>query len=1700
IYSVGDWQKLKLLLWKNWILQRNQIIQVVVALVFPLIFISLIVLLRLLVLPERMPESRYPHVPIESLLLFVQWVKAGNRIMHANGSLNIPKGYLCYTPNTPTNAAIAKGAASILFLNGSRPYETAGQMEKDMVDHNFLAGVEFGENDGRAKNRTFPLNLTYSLRFPSELRTKTGPIIETWHTADLFVKYDMTGPRNPTEPDGGVPEGYAREGFLTIQHAITLSWLSQASGESIFKFPRVRLQRFPFRAYTYDPLLLGLRQLLPFMVVLSFMYPCSVVAKSVTNEKELQLKEIMKLIGVGNWLHWIGWFIKSYLMLIAVVLIILFLFKVNFYASVAILTYSEWIPILLFLHTYVIASICFCFMLAVFFSKASTASAVTCIVWFLTYIPYTFAFNFYQRLSLLGKLMISVVFSNSAVGLGFNVIMDMEGTGLGITMTTMFHSVSADDNLTLFYIIISLTASAVLYMGICLYVEQVFPGNYGIARKWNFLLHRQFWRRSESTSPVRKKHKGDPRKRLVGIQLINLQKTYGKFRAVKGLNLKMYRDEITVLLGHNGAGKTTTLHMLTGIIPPTAGTALINGYDIRTQLDKARQSLGICPQNNILFMKMSVRDHIIFFSKLKGVRGSEAVNREVSKYVGILGLEAKSNVAAENLSGGMKRKLSLCCAMCGSARVVLCDEPSSGIDAAGRKSLWELLQAEKHGRTVLLTTHYMDEADVLGDRIAILSDGRLQCHGTSFYLKKRYGTGYQLVCTMLSGCDVKAVTELINRHLPNQKPERVMGTELTYRLPHHESTKFADLLADLDENRDNLKLSGYGLSVATLEDVFMEINSVKRLMEGKEVNKTPVDFQTLLFDTNTRENRPVLRCIMTIHALLLKKVLVTARNHWLMLLQILLPLVILILTIFNAQGGQPYHDLPAMQISPFQYKSSYVVLEDKTTTGKQSPLAKAYESHMVRYGKRSNLLKTGDVGVEDYILSLGERWNHRSDYAFVAGVTVEGINITVWLNNKPLHTAPLTLNLLHNAMARHYLGREAGTYVTNKPLPYSHDTRSQRLSKSQRMGFEFAVNLTLCMCFVTAFFAIPIIKERETRAKLLQFLSGVDAFGYWSTMFLWDYLIFTLSALTAILTLAAFQEPGYSTFTDLGRYYAMLMIFGLAALPVSYIIASCFTDAATGFVRVTIFNLATGCALYTLYTTLSVEAFQLRDVARKLAWYFRVFPHYCLASAACDLNMAYNIRRGCDSPILNRLPEEQKCKKVPMCCKIPDYFAWKHPGVLPEIVYILTTAICVFLSLVITDARLLETISTALGKLCQSARKRRKGGGATENAEVIKERVLVRELIKSRRKETPLLVNNIRKQYKKKLAVKGVSFQVASAECFGLLGINGAGKTSVFKMLTGDSVITSGDAYVDGINVSTQMRKARHRIGYCPQFDALFEDLTGRENLRIYCLLRGIQRHYVVKISWILARAFGFENHLDKRTKNYSGGNKRKLSTAIAILGNPSVVFLDEPTSGMDPGARRSLWGIIGVIRTAGKALVLTSHSMDECEALCTRLTIMVDGEFQCIGSTQSLKNQFSKGLILKVKVKTKKKTFQRIIQRSSSSSEDLGIVRILDEHSRRVTEEIKLIPDEGFSNRILAVNTFILNHIEEAELKDIYNGLLTYYMPQGQSLSEIFRLIESNQKKLYIEDYMITQTRLEEIFLDFALNCEYREEDVQRK
>lgn len=308
-------------------------------------------------------------------------------------------------------------------------------------------------------------------------------------------------------------------------------------------------------------------------------------------------------------------------------------------------------------------------------------------------------------------------------------------------------------------------------------------------------------------------------------KICSLRKTFNNDKiAVNDLNLKMYNDQITVLLGHNGAGKTTTMSMLTGMIPPTSGTALVSGKDIRTDMVGIRQSLGLCPQHNILFDELTVEEHLAFYGRLKGVPKDD-LQEEILTYLTLIDLKDKRSTQSQRLSGGMKRKLSVCIAFCGDSKVVLLDEPTSGMDPQARRALWDVIQEEKRGRTVLLSTHFMDEADILGDRIAIMGMGVIQCCGSPFFLKKKLGAGYHLICVKDDQCDSAKVTERLRQYVPDAAVESDIGTELSYLFIEQDVSKFRVMFEMLEENLSELRLISFGVSLTTLEEVFMSVGT-----------------------------------------------------------------------------------------------------------------------------------------------------------------------------------------------------------------------------------------------------------------------------------------------------------------------------------------------------------------------------------------------------------------------------------------------------------------------------------------------------------------------------------------------------------------------------------------------------------------------------------------------------------------------------------------------------------------------------------------------------------------------------------------------------------------------------------------------------------------------------------------------------------
>lgn len=297
----------------------------------------------------------------------------------------------------------------------------------------------------------------------------------------------------------------------------------------------------------------------------------------------------------------------------------------------------------------------------------------------------------------------------------------------------------------------------------------------------------------------------------------------GKY-AVRGLSLAIPRGECFGMLGPNGAGKTTSINMMTGLLAPTSGTAFIQGLDIRRNLNKIYSCMGVCPQHDLLWETLTGREHLLFYGRLKNLKGAALKNavesslKSVNLFNGGVG-----DKQAGKYSGGMKRRLSVAISLIGDPRVVYMDEPSTGLDPASRKNLWDVVRQAKQDRAIILTTHSMEEAEILCDRLGIFVNGELQCIGNSKELKSRYGGSYVFSITTTQN-EEGNVSKLVWRLSPNAKKVYSLSGTQKFELPKSD-VRIADVFRTMEYAKKEFTVQAWGFADTTLEDVFIKVAS-----------------------------------------------------------------------------------------------------------------------------------------------------------------------------------------------------------------------------------------------------------------------------------------------------------------------------------------------------------------------------------------------------------------------------------------------------------------------------------------------------------------------------------------------------------------------------------------------------------------------------------------------------------------------------------------------------------------------------------------------------------------------------------------------------------------------------------------------------------------------------------------------------------
>ncbi len=647
----------------------------------------------------------------------------------------------------------------------------------------------------------------------------------------------------------------------------TSSSAAAAAGDAEIK---VALKAFPHPdlAFSQD----AMKTYGAMFVFATLMFNFIIQLSHIVKEKELRLREAMKQMGLRPFPYWVSWFITDALLDLVNVLVICltgWALRLDFFVKNAFFLYF----LLLLLASLALTAAVFFF--ATLLRRAEQARNLGFALFIIFYIAgngltgYYFNSDSYIEVQRYLSLILPIPFLHS-----LNVLIDessgSEKVGLswsdGQIVPGYYPVMEAYSWLILNFF---------LYLIVTWYCDEVVPGAFGVKRPWYFPFTASYWvgntrqsgggkdgsnkrvKRARSLNLNEYKPSSDPTVRAeelavassnfgerdVKVVINKLNKTFQSgpslsctstsFTAVNGVSYAIDDGELLCMLGHNGAGKTTTINMLTGMLPITSGDAYVFGHSAKYDMDSIREIMGICPQHDILWDQLTGKEHLQLFAGLKGMNPDE-IEEEANKRLEQVELLHVANVQAQAYSGGMKRRLSLAIALIGDPKVVFLDEPTTGMDPVTRRSVWNMILKAKRGRIILLTTHSMEEADVLADRICIMSKGKIQALGSSLHLKQHFGTGYKLtVFSDVNNANAESrITSLVSSKIAKCIVSSAIPGILEFQIPRQSIENMSALLNDL-KKKDGVK--DISVSLTTLEEVFLNLSKAELENEVEEI-------------------------------------------------------------------------------------------------------------------------------------------------------------------------------------------------------------------------------------------------------------------------------------------------------------------------------------------------------------------------------------------------------------------------------------------------------------------------------------------------------------------------------------------------------------------------------------------------------------------------------------------------------------------------------------------------------------------------------------------------------------------------------------------------------------------------------------------------------------------------------------------------
>ncbi|RBQ82602.1 hypothetical protein VDGD_07454 [Verticillium dahliae] len=1136
-----------------------------------------------------------------------------------------------------------------------------------------------------------------------------------------------------------------------------------------------------------------------------------------------------------------------------------------------------------------------------------------------------------------------------------------------------------------------------------------------------------------------------------------LMSVFGKPRetvkAVDGLTLDAPRGMILCLLGSNGSGKSTTLDSIAGTNRLTSGSITIDGTG----------GLGIAPQKNVLWDELTVEEHLKIFNRLKAP-GQTASKQEIRDLVQAIDLSPKRKAFSKTLSGGQKRKLQLGMMLTGGSAVCCVDEVSSGLDPLSRRKIWDILLAERGRRTIILTTHFLDEADLLADHIAVLSKGTLRASGSSVELKNTLGAGYRVHVPKDTGITDAPEIEGV------QKKDSF--DFITYVAPS--SALAAQVIRTL-EARD---IKGYNFSGPTIEDVFLQLaeetrDQAEAVAGDDPANHSEKTLSGAVTPPSRGHQKPGLSLMsgrrigyVRQSMVLFRKRCTIFKTNWLpYVAAFIIPIIAAGLVTIFIRDADP---------------SSCAPPDDNFSAGAEGlDLSDAGFGFVIGPGDKWNEGVAAQVLGPAFLGAAGGSGNNGggSDQALDVLRQILERNTTVVDSfqeftdaiderRADIKPAGLWLGDDSNAPTLAYLGNRGGLInsllgqnildmlLSNVTVSTRYAPLEISWADQNTQSLQLFVYIALALCLYPAFFALYPSLERHRHVRGLEYSNGVRPLPLWMAYIAFDFSIVLVASAIMVAAWAAVSDIWY----HIGFIYLIFILYGLASILLAYVISlvsktQLAAFATTAMLQAGIF-LVYIIAYFFSFTAAPIE--RVDDTLRLVHFIVSIFAP--IGSVARSLLLALNLfSTACDGDVVA-----------------------SNPGGMLQyggpILYLILQSIVLFGVLLWGDS---GSPGSSIAGLFRKKAKEQNAAEATDE-EVAKE---LTRVTSTQNGDDGLKVTHVTKSFGKNTAVDNVTFGIKRGEVFACLGPNGAGKSTLISLIRGDLKPShnGGDIFIEDKSVISNLAAARGSLGVCPQHDAL-DQMTVREHLEFYARIRGIPE-IDVNVNAVID-AVGLRAFSDRQAHALSGGNKRKLSLGIALMGNPTVVLLDEPSSGLDAAAKRIMWKTLAAT-VPGRSILLTTHSMEEAGALAGRAGILAK-RMLALGTPENLRRRFGDALHV------------HLISKSAphTSPEETERVRQWVE-SRFPGAEF----DKTYHGQMRfavpaseAVAMFGERHRDQQQISRSSEDV------EDSAVGQLVVMLEEMKEELGIMHFSVTPTTLDQVFLTIVGNHNIQEEGYKQE